>query len=277
MRYLGSHVGLSSPLYLLGSVRQAELWGETAFMCYTGAPQNSHRVPLERLKIAEADAVSALPRVIHAPYIVNLADPEGGEKLSIGKKTVKNELQRAKAMGGVCLVLHPGASLGADFLPSALCLCRCLEEVAQGESFPPIAIETMAGKGSEIGKTLEEVAFILSNCSLPLKVCLDTCHLHDGGYDLSDPGFLDEVDRVIGLSKVACVHLNDSKNPRGSHKDRHENLGYGAIGFSNLWRIASDPRLDPLPIILETPYWNGAAPYAQEIKMLRDGAFSDWR
>lgn len=277
MKYLGSHVGLSAPDYLLGSATQAKQWGETAFMCYTGAPQNSRRVPLEKLKIAEADAFSSLPRVIHAPYIVNLADPQGGEKLTIGKKTVENELVRAKAMSGICLVLHPGASLGAEFEESALTLCHCLEEIALGKDYPPIAIETMAGKGSEIGKTLPEVAFILSHCQVPLKICLDTCHLHDGGYDLADPGFLDEVDRVIGLDKIACVHLNDSKNPRGAHKDRHENLGYGAIGFDNLRRIASDPRLDNLPIILETPYWNGEAPYAIEIKMLREGAFVAWR
>ena len=285
---IGSHVSMNGPEYYLGSVKEAISYGATTFMFYTGAPQNSYRKPLEELKINEGrfllkeHGYDESKIVVHAPYIINAANPLKPELLDLSIKTIINELQRTEAFGASMIVLHPGNHLGAGPEAAINVLADSLDKVlANDGTNVKIAIETMAGKGSEIGITFEEVRAIIDKCHYKdrLGVCLDTCHVSDAGYDIHDvDGLLDEFDRVIGLDRLLVVHVNDSKNPRGAHKDRHENLGYGEIGFETLCRIANHPRLKDIPKILETPYINEKAPYSDEIRMLRDESFEDgWK
>ena len=285
---IGSHVSMNGPEYYLGSVKEAISYGATTFMFYTGAPQNSYRKPLEELKINEGRSLlkehgyDESKIVVHAPYIINAANPLKPELLDLSIKTIINELQRTEAFGASMIVLHPGNHLGAGPEAAINVLADSLDKVlANDGTNVKIAIETMAGKGSEIGITFEEVRAIIDKCHYKdrLGVCLDTCHVSDAGYDIHDvDGLLNEFDRVIGLDRLLVVHVNDSKNPRGAHKDRHENLGYGEIGFETLCRIANHPRLKDIPKILETPYINEKAPYSDEIRMLRDESFEDgWK
>ena len=285
---IGSHVGMNGPEYYLGSVKEAIRYGATTFMFYTGAPQNSFRKPLEELRIKEGRSLlkehgfDESKIVVHAPYIINAANPNKPELLDLSIKTIINELQRTEAFGASILVLHPGNHLGAGPEKAIEVLADSLDKVfANDGTNVKIAIETMAGKGSEIGITFEEVREIIDKCQFKgrLGVCLDTCHVSDAGYDINETDrLLDEFYRVIGLDRLLVVHVNDSKNIRGAHKDRHENLGYGEIGFDALCRIANHPRLKDIPKILETPYINEKAPYSDEIRMLRDEKFVDgWK
>ena len=285
---IGSHVGMNGPDYYLGSVQEAISYNASTFMFYTGAPQNSYRKPLNELKIEEGRALLAKygfdesKIIVHAPYIINPANPSRPDLLDLSKKLIISELQRTAAFGAKTLVLHPGNHLGAGPEVAIEVLAKTLDEIlAIDGTDVKIAIETMAGKGSEIGITFEEVRQIIDKTEHKdrLGVCLDTCHVSDAGYDVSDAdGLLNEFDRIIGLDHLLVVHLNDSKNVRGAHKDRHENIGYGEIGFETLCRIANHPRLKDIPKILETPYINEKAPYFDEIKMLRDESFVDnWK
>lgn len=285
---IGSHVSMNAPDFYLGSVKEALSYESTTFMFYTGAPQNSYRVPLEKLKIAEARVllkeagIDESKIVVHAPYIINPANKARPDLWDMSIKTIINELQRTSAMGASIMVLHPGAHVGQGSEAGISALAEALNEVfSQDGTNVRIAIETMAGKGTEIGITFEEVKSILDGCQYKdrIGVCLDTCHVNDGGYDVKDvDGLLKEFDNIIGLDKLLVIHLNDSKNPRSSHKDRHENLGYGEIGFDALNAIVHHPLLVNIPKILETPYINEKPPYKQEISMLKSGEYlPDWR
>ena len=285
---IGSHVGMNGPEYYLGSVKEAISYKASTFMFYTGAPQNSYRKPLGELKIPEGRSLlkehgfDESKIVVHAPYIINAANPNKPELLELSIKTIIDELQRTAAFGASMLVLHPGNHLGAGPEKAIEVLGQSLDEVfSKDGTNVKIAIETMAGKGSEIGITFEEVRAIIDKCHYKdrLGVCLDTCHVSDAGYNIHDvEGLLNEFDKVIGLDRLLVVHVNDSKNPQGAHKDRHENLGYGEIGFETLCQIANHPRLKDIPKILETPYINEKAPYSDEIRMLRDESFEDgWK
>ncbi len=285
---IGSHVGMNGPEYYLGSVKEAISYGATTFMFYTGAPQNSFRKPLNELKIKEGRSLlkehgfDESKIVVHAPYIINAANPSKPELLDLSIKTIINELQRTEAFGASMLVLHPGNHLGASPDAAIDVLADSLDKVfANDGTNVKIAIETMAGKGSEIGTCFEQVRDIIDKCAFKdrLGVCLDTCHVSDAGYDVNDTDeLLNEFDKVIGLDRLLVVHVNDSKNIRGAHKDRHENIGYGEIGFDALCRLANHPRLKDIPKILETPYINEKAPYSDEIRMLRAEQFEDnWK
>ena len=286
--YLGSHIGLSAPSYYKGSVEEALSYNEDCFMFYTGAPQNSRRKPLEELRIEEGRAllrekgIDESKIVVHAPYIINLANKDKPETFDLGKEVLLSELKRTAAFGLHTLVLHPGSHVGLGEEHGMESLLLGLEDVlSQDHTDVTIALETMAGKGSEIGTSFEFFRSFLERFPLSSRIgiCLDTCHIHDAGYDLSDPeAILDEFDRLIGLNRLKAVHLNDSKNPRGARKDRHENLGYGEIGFARLNAFAHCKRLENIPIILETPYHNEKPPYAKEISLLRKGDFEpNWR
>lgn len=288
MSVLGSHIGLSAPNYYLDTVKTALSYGEDTFMFYTGAPQNARRKPVDELRIPEgrellkAHGIDESKIVVHAPYIINLGNKDRPETYDMGKKFLIDELRRTEAFGAKLLVLHPGSHVGHDEAFGLESLLLGLEEVlASDGTGVTLCLETMAGKGSEIGTSFEFFASLISRCSHQerLGICLDTCHVHDAGYDVTDASaLLDEFDRVIGLNRLKVVHLNDSKNPRGSHKDRHENIGYGAIGFDALLRFVQEKRLQDTPIILETPYVNENAPYAKEISMLRSGRYeANWR
>ena len=217
--------------------------------------------------------------VVHAPYIINLCN---AEKSDIGKTFLRDELRRTSAFGANKLVLHPGCHVGLGVEIATQNLAKALLEVlAEDDSGVTICLETMAGKGSEIGVGFQWFAsfFAAFPLSERLGVCLDTCHCNDAGMDVSEAGrLLDEFDRVIGLEKLRVVHLNDSKSPRGVHKDRHENLGYGTIGFTALRSYVTEPRLSEIPLILETPYVGEKPPYALEIAMLRSGEYiENWK
>lgn len=285
---IGSHVSMNGPDYYLGSVQEAISYGSSTFMFYTGAPQNSFRKPLNELKIAEGRALLAKHGfdeskiIVHAPYIINPANPNRPDLLELSIKTIVNELQRTAAFGAKTLVLHPGNHLGAGSEIAIKVLANSLDEIfANDGTDVKIAIETMAGKGSEIGINFKEVKQIIDLCHHQdrLGVCLDTCHISDADYDLNDvDSLLKEFDAIIGLDRLLVVHVNDSKNPRGAHKDRHENIGYGEIGFDALNKLANHPLLKSVPKILETPYINEKPPYSDEIRMLRAESFEpNWK
>lgn len=286
--YLGSHVSMSSPDFYLGSVRSALEWGENTFMFYTGAPQNSYRLPLERLKIEEGrkllkeNNIDESKIIVHAPYLINLGSKEKIDNYELAKKLVINELQRTEAFGCKTLVLHPGNHLKASKIEGLNNIVEGLNYIFENDNTDvKIALETMSGKGSELGTTFEDINYIINNCKYSdrLGVCLDTCHINDYGYDVKDiDHILDEFNQIIGLEKLLVVHVNDSKNPIGAHKDRHDNIGYGTIGFETLSKYIHHPLLINVPKILETPYVNEKPPYKKEVEMLLNNAFEDnWR
>ena len=256
---IGSHVSMSGKDMLLGSVKEALSYGANTFMFYTGAPQNTRRKAISELKVEEAKAlmkennIDLKNIVVHAPYIINLANTVKEETFELAVNFLKQELQRCQDIGTSILVLHPGSHVKAGEEVGLQQIIKGLNEVLKDTPYQgKIALETMAGTGSELG----------------------TCHIHDAGYDLSNfDAILDEFDQVIGLDRLLVVHLNDSKNVKGAHKDRHANLGLGEIGFDILNGIAHNERIKDVPKILETPYIDGKAPYKEEIDMLKNQEF----
>lgn len=287
--YLGSHVGLSAPDFYLGSVKEALSYGANTFMFYTGAPQNSFRKPLSELKIQEGrkliheSGIDESKLIVHAPYIINAANFSRPDLYEMSINTIVSELRRTAGFGAKILVLHPGSHVGMGAENGIVALAKALDLAFSTDGTDvKIAIETMSGKGHEIGITFEQVRAIIDKCEHKdrLGVCLDTCHINDAGYDIKNDldGVIDSFDKVIGLDRLLVVHVNDTKNPIGAHKDRHENIGYGYLGFDVLNRVVHHPRLEGIPMILETPYINEKAPYKQEIEMLRSGIYKDnWR
>lgn len=277
--FIGCHVGMKAPEYFLGSAKEALSYDANACMIYTGAPQNSKRKPMEELrlkegrKLLEENGWSMEQVIVHAPYIINLANTVKPETADFGQEFLAEELRRVAALGAGTLVLHPGSHLKAGSEEGIASIVTRLNAIlAKDCSSVTIALEGMAGKGSEIGRSFEELASIIEQCDYPerLGVCLDTCHLNDAGFDVLDfDSLLDEFDSKIGLEKLSVLHINDSKNERGAHKDRHENIGKGTIGFDALARIVHHPRLKGIVKILETPYIDDQPPYAEEIAMLR--------
>ena len=286
--YLGSHVDMKAPDYYLGSVRDALSYGANTFMFYTGAPQNTMRKPLSILKIEEGRKLlkeSGLDEskiIVHAPYIINAANYSRPDLYELSINTIVNEMRRTAAFGVKTLVLHPGSHVGLGLENGIKALAKALEVVLKTDGTDVrIAIETMAGKGYEIGSNFKEIKSIIDLVpnNERLGVCLDTCHISDAGYDLNDfDAVLKEFDEIIGLDRLLVVHVNDTKNPLGAHKDRHENIGYGYLGFDILNKVVHHPLLNGIPKILETPYYNEKAPYKQEIEMLRSGKYiNNWR
>lgn len=277
--FLGCHVGMKAPDYFLGSAREALRYGANACMIYTGAPQNSKRKAMEQLKLEEGRALlesegwSMKQVIVHAPYIINLANTVKPETADFGEEFLAEELRRTARLGAQILVLHPGSHLKAGCDAGIASISKRLNTIlSQDESNVVIALEGMAGKGSEIGWSFEELNAIIQAChgSERLGVCLDTCHLNDAGYDVSDfDALLDEFDQTVGLERLAVMHINDSKNEKGTRKDRHENIGKGTIGFENLAKVVHHPRLTGIVKILETPYIEDLPPYKEEIEQLR--------
>jgi deoxyribonuclease-4 len=281
---IGSHVGMKARKFLLGSVEEALSYEATTFMFYTGAPQNTRRKPVSELKVPEAKALMAEKGidldniVVHAPYIINLANTVKPETYELAVSFLKEEIKRVEEIGASRLVLHPGSHVKAGEEAGLDSIINGLNEVLTPETNVTIALETMAGKGTELGTSFSQLAYIIDHVHLSdkLGLCLDTCHLNDAGYDVSSfDEILDEVDAKLGLARVKVIHVNDSKNRRGAHKDRHENIGYGHIGFDTLNKIVHNPRLANVPKILETPYINDHAPYKEEIAMFESNTFND--
>ena len=289
---LGSHVSMSGKEMLLGSVKEAVSYGASAFMIYTGAPQTTRRKAIEDLNIeAGLEALNAhhldlANVVVHAPYIMNLANPDA-EKRAFAVRFLTEELRRSAAIGATQIVLHPGAHVGEGPEVGIAFIIDGLNQVFdQTQDLTiKIALETMAGKGTEIGRSFEELAQIIKGVKDDhrLSVCFDTCHTHDAGYDIIHDfeGVLAQFDAIVGLERISVLHLNDSQNPRGASKDRHANIGFGHIGFDALHAIATHPRFKDIPIILETPYVTPSddakekiyPPYKEEIAMLHKGIF----
>lgn len=280
---IGSHVSMSGKEMLLGSVKEALSYQANTFMFYTGAPQNTARKPIEQLRADEAKAlmkengIDINNVVVHAPYIINLANTTKPETFELAVSFLKQEIERCKALEMTKLVLHPGAHVGAGSQIGLDRIVEGLNEATKNCGNVKIALETMAGKGSECGRSFDEIKYIIDHVDNNdcLGVCLDTCHLHDAGFDLTKfDDILDEFDEKIGLERLLVVHVNDSKNERGAHKDRHENIGYGYIGFETLNAIVHHPKLKDVPKILETPYVDAKAPYKLEIEMFKNQTFT---
>lgn len=286
---LGSHLSLSSPSYYLGTATKAVSFDENCFMFYTGAPQNGIRIDTKKMMIEEGRKYLSSHNflenkiVVHAPYIINLANLVNPETRLYGENFLIKELQRVQDFGLSLLVLHPGSALSFPKSEAIACLSEELNKVFDASPAKvTICLETMAGKGSEIGSSFEELKAIRDGVKEKerLGFCLDTCHISDAGMNINDiDGILSSFDSLLGLSSLKVIHLNDSKNPRGSHKDRHENIGYGTIGFKCLESWAKNPRLSSIPKILETPMIApDVYPYAKEIEMLKTGIYdSSWR
>ena len=270
---IGSHVSMSGKKMLLGAAEEAASYQATTFMIYTGAPQNTRRKPIEEMQIAAGQdfmtekGISNI--VVHAPYIINLGNTIKPENFGFVVSFLQEEIQRAQALGATQITLHPGAHVGAGPEAGIKQIIKGLNEVLEKNQTAQIALETMAGKGTEIGRSFEELAAIIDGVTLneKLSVTLDTCHTNDAGYNVKEDfdGVLNEFDKIIGLDRLKVIHVNDSKNPQGTHKDRHANIGFGTIGFEAL-------------NILETPYVgedkkNKKAPYGYEIAMLREKTF----
>ncbi|HCJ09175.1 MAG TPA: deoxyribonuclease IV [Lachnospiraceae bacterium] len=285
---LGCHVGMSGKEMMLGSVKEALSYGANTFMLYTGAPQNTRRKDISELRIEEAQALMKEQGidefVVHAPYIINLANCVKPETYQIAVEFLEVELQRTAAMGSKTLVLHPGSHVGEGVDAGTAQIVKGLNSVLTKDTSVHIALETMAGKGSEIGRSFEELAKIYDGVvySDKLRVCFDTCHTSDAGYDIIHDydGVMEQFDRVIGKDQIAVFHINDSKNEPGAAKDRHENFGFGHIGFEALMQVVNDDNFAAIPKILETPYVKDPdnakksyPPYAYEIAMIRSGKF----
>ncbi|MCI7532772.1 MAG: deoxyribonuclease IV [Lachnobacterium sp.] len=283
---IGSHVGMAGKEMFLASVKEAHSYGANVLMLYTGAPQNTRRKEIKDLNIeagweyAKENGIDEI--VVHAPYIINLANTVKPETFELAVEFLEKEIRRTAAMRSKILVLHPGSALDAGADAGIAQAVKGLNMVLDGnEDEVYIALETMAGKGSEIGRTFEELKMIYDGVHKKerLRVCFDTCHVNDAGYDIVNDyeGVFQKFDEVIGLDQIAVFHINDSLNPLGAHKDRHANIGAGTIGFETLHRIVHDPRFIKIPKILETPWLCAEGetkktipPYKEEIERLRE-------
>lgn len=285
---LGSHVSMNGKKMLEGSAEEAHKFGESTFMIYTGAPQNTRRKPIEELniekghEIMKAHGLSNI--VVHAPYIINIANTVKPHVFELGVEFLQSEIERTQALGAQDIVLHPGSHVGEGTDAGIKKIIEGLNEVLTNDNNVRIALETMAGKGSEVGRNFEELARIIDgvNHNDRLSVCFDTCHTHDAGYNVKEDfdGVLNEFDKIIGVDRIKVVHVNDSKNDIGAHKDRHENIGFGYIGFDALNYVVHHDTFKDIPKILETPYVgedkkNKKPPYKLEIEMFKQQKFDE--
>ena len=279
MLIIGSHVGYKKNDGLLGSVEEALSYGANTFMFYTGAPQNTVRSNIDKeitkkalLKMKESN-IDKNNVIVHAPYIINLANTE---KYEFAVNFLKEEISRCEQLEMSYLVLHPGSHVGLGVDTAINNIISGLNEVLKNSKVT-ILLETMAGKGTEIGRNFDEIKRIIDgveNKNL-IGVCMDTCHLNDAGYDVKNfDQLLEKFDDKIGLKYLKCIHINDSKNPPSSHKDRHENIGFGEIGFDTLINIIYNDKIKDVPKILETPYIDKKPPYKYEIEMIKNKTFN---
>ena len=281
MLIIGSHVGYKKDSGLVGSVEEALSYGANTFMFYTGAPQNTIRssIDLDNVKKAYAlmqdNGIDKNNVIVHSPYIINLANGDES-KFNFSCNFLSEELKRVNTFGFKYLVLHPGSHVGQGVDVGISNIVKALNLVLDKDnSNVMILLETMAGKGSEVGRNFEEIKSIIDGVSKKnrIGVCLDTCHLNDAGYDLNNfDEILESFDKLIGIDKIKCIHINDSKNTISSHKDRHENIDKGTIGLDTLIKVIDCDKLKDVPKILETPYIDGHAPYKEEISLIRSAS-----
>ena len=286
MLIIGSHVGFNKDKQLLGSLEEALSYNANTFMFYTGAPQNTKRVEINDdltkkaiLKMKENN-IDINNIIVHAPYIINLANNKEDDKYDFSIRFLIEEIKRCESLKIKYLVLHPGSHVGLGVDIGIKNIIFALNKVLENNNSVTILLETMAGKGTEIGSNFLELKKIIDGINKKelIGVCMDTCHMNDSGLDLSNfNNILDLFDKEIGLSYLKCIHINDSKNIIASRKDRHENIGYGTIGFSNLINIIYNERIINIHHILETPYIGEYAPYKEEIEMIRKKEFKDFK
>ena len=286
MLIIGSHVGFNKDKQLLGSLEEALSYNANTFMFYTGAPQNTKRVEINDdltkkaiLKMKENN-IDINNIIVHAPYIINLANNKEDDKYDFSIRFLIEEIKRCESLKIKYLVLHPGSHVGLGVDIGIKNIIFALNKVLENNNSVTILLETMAGKGTEIGSNFLELKKIIDGINKKelIGVCMDTCHMNDSGLDLSNfNNILDLFDKEIGLSYLKCIHINDSKNIIASRKDRHENIGYGTIGFSNLINIIYNERIINIPHILETPYLGEYAPYKEEIEMIRKKEFKNFK
>ena len=291
MLIIGSHVSFGKN-QLLGATEEAISYGSNTFMFYTGAPTNTIRKDIEEtytndaIKLMKENGIDINNVICHAPYIVNLGNASDPDKYNFSKEFIKKELKRCDEMGITKMVLHPGNAIGITPEEGMNNIANALNDILDGTTKCLILLETMAGKGTECGRTIEELAYIINkvNKKDQIGVCVDTCHINDGGYNVSEfDKYLDEFDKQIGIEKIKCVHINDSKNEQGSHKDRHANFGLGSLGFDALINVIYNERIENIPKILETPYIGDTddskeriyPPYKYEIEMIRNKKFNN--
>lgn len=281
---LGCHVGMAGKEMFLASAKEAASYGANVFMLYTGAPQNTRRKDISELNIeagweyARQHGIEEI--VVHAPYIINLANTVKPETYELAVEFLEKEIIRTAAMRSRIMVLHPGSHVNAGVEAGIAQVIKGLNTVFnQNDDDVYIALETMAGKGSEVGRTFEELKAIYDGVDKKdrLRVCFDTCHVNDAGYDIVNhyDEVFEEFDKVIGLDQIAVFHINDSMNPLGAHKDRHANIDKGSIGYETLHRLVHDERFIDVPKILETPWLaeegsdkKTKPPYKEEIEWL---------
>lgn len=279
MLIIGSHVSFDKNTQLLGSLDTALSYGANTFMFYTGAPQNTNRctindlITLEALKKMKDNNIDYSKVIVHAPYIINLANKKDVDKYNFSIRFLTEELDRCEQLGIKYLVLHPGSHVNEGIDIGIDNIVNALNRILDNSSVT-VLLETMSGKGTEIGRDFYELKRIIDriNSKEKIGVCFDTCHLNDSGYDISKfDEILDKFDSIIGLSYLKCIHINDSKNNMGEKKDRHCNLGFGTIGFDNLIKVIYNNRIENIPKILETPWIDGMyPPYKEEIKMIKN-------
>ena len=284
---IGSHVSFNSKAQLLGSVREALSYNANTFMIYTGGAQSTLRSDInseytyEAFKLMIENNINPKNVIVHAPYIVNLANKSDINKYNFYIEFLIKELNRVKELGLDKMVLHPGSATTCTKEEAISNIAEAINKIYENTTDVMILLEYMAGKGNEVGSSIGELKGIIDkiNDKDRIGVCIDTCHMNDSGVDIAKfDEFLDEFDREIGIDKIKCVHVNDSLNPIGSHKDRHANIGYGTIGFDNLINVVYNDRLEGIPFILETPYINrnnkdAYAPYKMEIENIRNKKF----
>ena len=281
---LGCHVGMAGKEMFLASAKEAASYGANVFMLYTGAPQNTRRKDISELNIeagweyARQHGIEEI--VVHAPYIINLANTVKPETYELAVEFLEKEIIRTAAMKSHIMVLHPGSHVNAGVEAGIAQVIKGLNTVLnQNDDDVYIALETMAGKGSEVGRTFEELKAIYDGVDKKdrLRVCFDTCHVNDAGYDIVNhyDEVFEEFDKVIGFDQIAVFHINDSMNPLGAHKDRHANIDKGSIGYETLHRLVHDERFIDVPKILETPWLaeegsdkKTKPPYKEEIEWL---------
>ena len=287
---IGSHVSFNNKEQLLGSVKEALSYNANTFMIYTGSTQSTSRSELrdectyEAYKLMLENNIDSNNIIVHAPYIINLANRKDEDKYIFYCDFLANELDRCKKLGLNKIVLHPGSATTCSREEAIKNIIDGINYVYNKTTDIMILLEFMAGKGTEVGTSIDELKCIIDgiNDKDRIGVCLDTCHMNDSGIDISKfDDFLNEFDIKIGISKIKCIHLNDSLNNIGSHKDRHANIGYGTIGFDNLLRVVYNDRLN-VPFIIETPYINrntneSFAPYKYEIESIRNKEFIDFK
>ena len=277
---IGSHVHFKNR-QILDSALEAVQYNANTFMFYTGAPQNTIRSSIKKEYLEEAKKIMVennidINNVIcHAPYIINLANNLEESKYEFSKEFLRKELDRCEELEVKYLVLHPGSSVKIDRNIAIDNIVRAINDITKKDDKCIILLETMAGKGTEIGCNLEEIAYIVKNVKNNIGVCLDTCHLNDSGININNfDDYLDEFEKQVGIDKIKCIHVNDSKNEINTHKDRHENFGFGTIGFDALMKVINNPKLKDVPKILETPYIEDKPPYKFEIEMIKEGKFN---